>query len=78
LEKAVDQLLKRAQREEDLQKTEELKINHLSAEEVTSRRAEIMKTRELWSERFGCTATNTSIATVTISNPNINILTYEL
>jgi U3 small nucleolar RNA-associated protein 14 len=48
LEKAVDQLLKRAQmREEDLQKTEELKMNHLSAEEVASRRAEIMKTREL-------------------------------
>jgi U3 small nucleolar RNA-associated protein 14 len=44
----VDQLLKRAQmREEDLQKTEELKMNHLSAEEVASRRAEIMKTREL-------------------------------
>jgi U3 small nucleolar RNA-associated protein 14 len=34
-------------REEDLQKTEELKMNHLSAEEVASRRAEIMKTREL-------------------------------
>ena len=48
LETAVDQLLKRAQmREEDLQKTEELKMNHLSAEEVVSRRAEIMKTREL-------------------------------
>jgi U3 small nucleolar RNA-associated protein 14 len=48
LETAVDQLLKRAQmREEDLQKTEELKMNHLSAEEVASRRAEIMKTREL-------------------------------
>jgi U3 small nucleolar RNA-associated protein 14 len=48
LETAVDQLLKKAQmREEDLQKTEELKMNHLSAEEVASRRAEIMKTREL-------------------------------
>jgi U3 small nucleolar RNA-associated protein 14 len=34
-------------REEDLQKTEELKMNHLSIEEVASRRAEIMKTREL-------------------------------
>ena len=44
----MDQLLKRAQmREEDLQKAEELKMNHLSAEEVASRRAEIMKTREL-------------------------------
>ena len=44
----MDQLLKRAQmREEDLQKTEELKMNHLSAEEVASRRAEMMKTREL-------------------------------
>ncbi len=48
MEKAVDQLLKKAQmREEDLQKTEELKMNHLSAEEVKSRRAEVMKTREL-------------------------------
>jgi U3 small nucleolar RNA-associated protein 14 len=48
LEKVVDQLLKRAQmREEDLQKTEEMKMNHLSVEEVASRRAEIMKTREL-------------------------------
>ena len=44
----MDQLLKRAQmREEDLHKTEELKMNHLSAEEVAWRRAEIMKTREL-------------------------------
>ncbi len=48
LETAVDRLLKRAQmREEDIQKTEELKMHHLSAEEVASRRAEIMKTREL-------------------------------
>ena len=48
LEKAVDQLLKQAQmREEDLHKAEELKMNHLSAEEVAARRAEIMKTREL-------------------------------
>ncbi|KAI9454907.1 Utp14-domain-containing protein [Lactarius psammicola] len=48
LETAVHQLLKRAQmREEDIQKTEELKMNHLSTEEVASRRAEIMKTREL-------------------------------
>ncbi|KAI9445374.1 Utp14-domain-containing protein [Lactarius indigo] len=48
LETAVDQLLKRAQmREEDIQKTEELKMNHLSTEEVASRRAEVMKTREL-------------------------------
>ncbi|KAH9056940.1 Utp14-domain-containing protein [Lactarius vividus] len=48
LETAVDQLLKRAQmREEDIPKTEELKMNHLSTEEVASRRAEVMKTREL-------------------------------
>lgn len=48
LETAVHQLLKRAQmREEDFQKTEELNMNHLSAEEVASRRAEILKSREL-------------------------------
>ncbi|KAH8991945.1 Utp14-domain-containing protein [Lactarius akahatsu] len=48
LETAVDQLLRRAQmREEDIPKTEELKMNHLSTEEVASRRAEVMKTREL-------------------------------
>ncbi|KAI0307649.1 small-subunit processome [Multifurca ochricompacta] len=48
LETAVDQLLKLGRMgEEDLQKTEELKMNHLSIEEVASRRAEIMKTREL-------------------------------
>ncbi|KAF8273841.1 Utp14 protein-domain-containing protein [Lactarius quietus] len=48
LETAVHQLLTRAQmREEDIEKTEELKMNHLSAEEVASRRAEIMKSREL-------------------------------
>ena len=34
-------------REEDIQMTEELKMNHLSTDEVASRRAEIMKTREL-------------------------------
>jgi U3 small nucleolar RNA-associated protein 14 len=34
-------------RDEDIEKTEELKMNHLSTEEVASRRAEIMKTREL-------------------------------
>jgi U3 small nucleolar RNA-associated protein 14 len=34
-------------REEDLPKAEELKMNHLSVEEVASRRAQIMKTREL-------------------------------
>ena len=34
-------------REEDLHKAEELKMNHLSAEEVAARRAEIMRTREL-------------------------------
>lgn len=34
-------------KDEDLQKTEELKMNHLSAEEVAARRAEIRKTREL-------------------------------
>ena len=44
----MHQLLKQAQmRDEDIQKTEELKMNHLSSEEVASRRAEIMKTREL-------------------------------
>ncbi|KAI0271451.1 Utp14 protein-domain-containing protein [Gloeopeniophorella convolvens] len=48
LETAVDRLLKQAQmREEDLHKTEELKMNHLSVEEVAARRAEVMKTREL-------------------------------
>ena len=48
LETAVHQLLTRAQmRDEDIEKTEELKMNHLSAEEVASRRAEIMKSREL-------------------------------
>jgi U3 small nucleolar RNA-associated protein 14 len=34
-------------RDEDIEKTEELKMNHLSTEEVASRRAEIMKSREL-------------------------------
>jgi U3 small nucleolar RNA-associated protein 14 len=48
LETAVHQLLTRAQmRDEDIEKTEELKMNHLSTEEVASRRAEIMKSREL-------------------------------
>lgn len=48
LESAVHRLLKRAQmRDEDFQKTEEFKMNHLSTEEVASRHAEIMKTREL-------------------------------
>ena len=48
LETAVHQLLTRAKmREEDIEKTEELKMNHLSTEEVASRRAEIMKSREL-------------------------------
>jgi U3 small nucleolar RNA-associated protein 14 len=48
LETAVHQLLTRAQmRDEDIEKTEELKMNNLSTEEVASRRAEIMKSREL-------------------------------
>src|SRR5258707_1235018 len=34
-------------REEDITKTEELKMNHLSVEEVVARRAEVRKMREL-------------------------------
>jgi U3 small nucleolar RNA-associated protein 14 len=34
-------------REEDIEKTEELKMNHLSVEEVANRRAELRKMREL-------------------------------
>ncbi|KAA1468136.1 Utp14-domain-containing protein [Dentipellis sp. KUC8613] len=48
LESAVDRLLKQAQmREQDLAKTEDLKMNHLSVEEVAARRAEVRKIREL-------------------------------
>lgn len=48
LESAVDKLLKQAKmREEDLAQTEELKMNHLSVEEVAARRAEVRKLREL-------------------------------
>ncbi|THH18267.1 hypothetical protein EW146_g2683 [Bondarzewia mesenterica] len=48
MESAVDQLLKRAKmREEDIAQVEELKMNHLSAEEVAARRAEVRKVREL-------------------------------
>ncbi|KAI0323017.1 Utp14 protein-domain-containing protein [Amylostereum chailletii] len=48
MESSVDKLLKQAQmREEDLSKTEELKMNHLSIEEVAARRAEVRKVREL-------------------------------
>ncbi|VDC05781.1 unnamed protein product [Peniophora sp. CBMAI 1063] len=48
LETSVDKLLKKAQmREEDLAHTEELKMNHLSVEEVAARRAEVRKMREL-------------------------------
>ncbi|TFY71054.1 hypothetical protein EVG20_g1958 [Dentipellis fragilis] len=48
LESAVDRLLKQAQmREQDLAKTEDLKMNHLSVEEVAARRAEVRKVREL-------------------------------
>jgi U3 small nucleolar RNA-associated protein 14 len=44
----VDKLLKMAKlREEDIVKTEELKMNHLSVEEVAARRAELCKMREL-------------------------------
>ncbi|KZV71015.1 Utp14-domain-containing protein [Peniophora sp. CONT] len=48
METSVDKLLKKAQmREEDLAHTEELKMNHLSVEEVAARRAEVRKMREL-------------------------------
>ncbi|EIN14320.1 Utp14-domain-containing protein [Punctularia strigosozonata HHB-11173 SS5] len=48
LESSVDRLLKAAQlREEDLEKTEELKMNHLTIEEVAARRLELRRTREL-------------------------------
>jgi U3 small nucleolar RNA-associated protein 14 len=48
LESSIDKLLKKAQmREEDLQLTETLKMNHLSLEEVAARRAEVRKVREL-------------------------------
>ncbi|TDL26360.1 Utp14-domain-containing protein [Rickenella mellea] len=48
LETAVDRLLKSAKlREEDITRTEELKMNHLSVEEVAERRAELRKMRDL-------------------------------
>ncbi|OCH95718.1 Utp14-domain-containing protein [Obba rivulosa] len=48
LESAVDKLLKSAKmREEEIAQTESLKMNHLSMEEVTARRAELAKMREL-------------------------------
>ncbi|KAI0050580.1 Utp14-domain-containing protein [Auriscalpium vulgare] len=48
LETSIDRLLKQAKmREEDLAKTEELKMNHLSVEEVAARRAEVAKARDL-------------------------------
>jgi U3 small nucleolar RNA-associated protein 14 len=48
LESAVDKLLKSAKlRDEDLQETEQLAMNHLSVEEVAARRAELRKMREL-------------------------------
>ncbi|CAL1694682.1 unnamed protein product [Somion occarium] len=48
LESAVDRLLKSAKmREEDIAQTESLKMNHLSVEEVSARRAELAKMREL-------------------------------
>lgn len=44
----MDRLLKAAQlREEDLEKTEELKMNHLTIEEVAARRLELRRMREL-------------------------------
>ncbi|KAL6304845.1 Utp14 protein-domain-containing protein [Sparassis latifolia] len=48
LESAVDKLLKSAKmREEDIAQTEALKMNHLSVEEVATRRAELAKMRDL-------------------------------
>lgn len=48
LESAVDRLLKAAElRESDIQKTEELQMQHLSIEEIAERRAELRKARDL-------------------------------
>jgi U3 small nucleolar RNA-associated protein 14 len=48
LEVSVDNILKAAKlRHEDLQKSAELEMNHLSVEEVATRRAELRKMREL-------------------------------
>ncbi|KZT55054.1 Utp14-domain-containing protein [Calocera cornea HHB12733] len=48
LESAVDRLLKAAElREEDVLKTEEFELAHLSKEEVAARRAELRQMREL-------------------------------
>lgn len=48
LESAVDKLLRTAGlRDQDIEKTEALKMNHLSVEEVAARRAELLRTREL-------------------------------
>jgi U3 small nucleolar RNA-associated protein 14 len=48
LETAVDRLLKTARlREQDMQQTEDLKMNHLTPEEAQARRAELRKMREL-------------------------------
>ncbi|KAH9932099.1 Utp14-domain-containing protein [Epithele typhae] len=48
LESAVDKLLKSAKlREDEIAQTEALKMNHLSVEEVSARRAELTKMRDL-------------------------------
>ncbi|KII93102.1 hypothetical protein PLICRDRAFT_87528 [Plicaturopsis crispa FD-325 SS-3] len=48
LESSIDRLLKSAKlRDEDIQGTEALKMNHLTVEEVAARRAELGKMREL-------------------------------
>ncbi|CCL98912.1 uncharacterized protein FIBRA_00919 [Fibroporia radiculosa] len=48
LESAVDRLLKSAKlRDDDIAQTESLKMNHLSVEEVATRRAELAKMRDL-------------------------------
>lgn len=48
MESAVDKLLRTAGlRDQDIEKTEALKMNHLSVEEVAARRAELLRTREL-------------------------------
>ncbi|KAM5539977.1 hypothetical protein V8D89_006480 [Ganoderma adspersum] len=48
LESAVDKLLKSAKmREDEISQTETLKMNHLSVEEVATRRAELAKMRDL-------------------------------
>lgn len=48
LESSIDKLLKSAKlRDEDIAQTEELMMNHLSVEEVTERRAQLRKMRDL-------------------------------